>query len=449
RPDRTNSTIRARYSAAYPFRLVPIVDSFLPHNEVSTKTGQLQLAYDSQDALVRMGAAGDNAWRLFVYTADGERVWTIVGGFQVLHVRGLGNEVLRTYTRGMAAGAWETPWDWSDDTIWRGSQRLASVSTTGYANRTHYHLDHLGTPRLHTNGSGDLKRRLHVYPFGRETPETSSPSVHFTGHERDNLGTVDGANDMDYMHARFYSPQMGRLFSVDPYGGNPFNPQSWNRYTYTQNNPLRYVDPTGEFQAPSQIAASLEQKIDELEQFVSSLLPTDIGGIMLDTQLGVAADMSRAMADVLRLGEATGTAIGEGAGAVETTLSIGGDALRAMAIAAPATGVVRGTAARGGAQVVQRAMSSAELTATRATGLLRGGRGGRHFVSDAVNSNALRARQRLALAQTPDVRVTFSVPAGRFSAPRRIPPHGGMPGGGMERVAEGQIPVQILDVLKY
>ncbi|MGH9381511.1 MAG: hypothetical protein ACRD2Z_12965, partial [Thermoanaerobaculia bacterium] len=118
---------------------------------------QGQLAYDSQDALVRMGAAGDNAWRLFVYTADGERVWTIVGELQIVHVRGLDNEVLRTYTRSMPAGAWGTSWDWGGDTVWRGSQRLAQV---GAANTTHYHLDHLGTPRLRTNASGQVTQRL-------------------------------------------------------------------------------------------------------------------------------------------------------------------------------------------------------------------------------------------------------------------------------------------------
>jgi hypothetical protein len=40
---------------------------------------------------------------------------------------------------------------------------------------------------------------------------------------------------------------MGRFTSVDPLAAsaNVSNPQSWNRYTYADNNPLKYVDPEG------------------------------------------------------------------------------------------------------------------------------------------------------------------------------------------------------------
>jgi len=42
----------------------------------------------------------------------------------------------------------------------------------------------------------------------------------------------------DFMHARYYSPNLGRLFSVDPLGGTVGSSQSWNRYSYVLNNPI-------------------------------------------------------------------------------------------------------------------------------------------------------------------------------------------------------------------
>ena len=47
------------------------------------------------------------------------------------------------------------------------------------------------------------------------------------------------------MHARYFSPTTARFLSTDPAGGDPSQPQSWNRYSYVKGNPLRYVDPDG------------------------------------------------------------------------------------------------------------------------------------------------------------------------------------------------------------
>jgi hypothetical protein len=129
-----------------------------------------------------------------------------------------------------------------------------------------------------------------------------------------------------------------------------------------------------------------------------------------------------------------------------TTLPVGG-AFKALGIGAKAAKATK--AAGGGVEVVQRAMSLAELEATVATGLIRGGRSGTHYVSNAVNKNALRARQRLALGQTPQVRVTMEVPRGVFSPPSAVRPMLRMPGGGMERTATGNVPVRILGIHRY
>ncbi len=49
---------------------------------------------------------------------------------------------------------------------------------------------------------------------------------------------------MDY-NARFYSPYLNRWIQPDTIVPSLSNPQSLNRYTYVNNNPLRYTDPGG------------------------------------------------------------------------------------------------------------------------------------------------------------------------------------------------------------
>jgi len=67
----------------------------------------------------------------------------------------------------------------------------------------------------------------------------------FTGKERDNTG---GAAELDYFGARYMSAAQGRFTSPDkPFADqDPYDPQSWNLYSYTRNNPLKFIDDTGE-----------------------------------------------------------------------------------------------------------------------------------------------------------------------------------------------------------
>lgn len=48
------------------------------------------------------------------------------------------------------------------------------------------------------------------------------------------------------MNARLYEAALGRFLSPDPYVQMPDFTQSFNRYSYCVNNPLIYIDPSGE-----------------------------------------------------------------------------------------------------------------------------------------------------------------------------------------------------------
>ena len=49
------------------------------------------------------------------------------------------------------------------------------------------------------------------------------------------------------MQARYYDPVIGRFYSIDALGhfSTPNGIHGFNRYSYANNNPFKYVDPTG------------------------------------------------------------------------------------------------------------------------------------------------------------------------------------------------------------
>lgn len=49
------------------------------------------------------------------------------------------------------------------------------------------------------------------------------------------------------MNGRVYDPDTARFLSADPNIQAPYDTQSYNRYSYVKNNPLKYTDPSGFF----------------------------------------------------------------------------------------------------------------------------------------------------------------------------------------------------------
>lgn len=55
----------------------------------------------------------------------------------------------------------------------------------------------------------------------------------------------DSSTGLIYMGARYYDPSLGRFISPDAIVQQRNDPQSYNRYAYARNNPLRYTDESG------------------------------------------------------------------------------------------------------------------------------------------------------------------------------------------------------------
>jgi RHS repeat-associated protein len=113
----------------------------------------------------------------------------------------------------------------------------------GYDAVRYYHTDALGSVRVVTDAAGSVFARFDFTPFGEEVnPVSSSEGRRFTGQER------ESETGLDYFGARYYASQSGRMTTVDPVldlDQALLDPQRWNRYAYSLNNPLKFTDPDG------------------------------------------------------------------------------------------------------------------------------------------------------------------------------------------------------------
>ncbi len=110
-------------------------------------------------------------------------------------------------------------------------------------NTQYLHYDSLGSVDTITNQQGSVVERMAYKPFGEQIDLTklgkSITNRGYTGHEH-----IKGT-DFIHMNARLYDPTIGRFLSADTVIQAPYDSQSYNRYSYVRNNPLKYTDPTG------------------------------------------------------------------------------------------------------------------------------------------------------------------------------------------------------------
>lgn len=224
-----------------------------------------EYTYDAANMMKHFQSSAGQA-RVFLYNVDDERLVQAdcvaadcSPSAETYTVRDFSGRVLRTFKLTPNAG-----WEWEEDYVYNERNVLATIKADGAGEETrHFHVDHLGSVRQVTDGNGNEVERHNYYPFGEEATSSSSlERMRFTGHERD-LGSAAGADDLDYMHARYCSPRTSRFHSPDPIvNPAPGTPQRWNRYAYTLNNPVNFVDPDGrEIVSATGTSAAHEKRI--------------------------------------------------------------------------------------------------------------------------------------------------------------------------------------------
>jgi RHS repeat-associated protein len=124
------------------------------------------------------------------------------------------------------------------------------IDSPGVATSYHWiHRDRLDSVIAITNQSGVLEQRLAYDPWGARRALNGGKSSlgysvawdnkGFNSHEMlDNLGLV-------HMNGRIYDPLTARFLSADPLVSDPENGQSYNRYSFVQNNPTNLTDSSG------------------------------------------------------------------------------------------------------------------------------------------------------------------------------------------------------------
>jgi RHS repeat-associated protein len=270
-------------------------------------------------------ASQGSATDTWTYTYDGD-------GVRVKEVYMVGAVVTMTKYY-FAGGAYEIQDDGSTQTTLRyysiAGQMVAMHDGTDLV---YFASDHLSSASLVMNDTGGLLSQNRYLPFGEVRDDIASSPITQTDFGYTGQRNLASIGLMDY-DARFYSPTLGRFLQPDTVVPEPGNPQALNRYSYTFNNPVIHIDPSGHFVLAT-IASAIAigftigavvnlgsqvytQVVNEGKSFdqvnidVKEAVASGVGGAVFGGLMAVAAPVAVTLLQTVGAGAAAGVVSGQ------------------------------------------------------------------------------------------------------------------------------------------
>ncbi len=322
-----NRTIGMTYNATN--RLTSHVDKDAGGNPITGTT--VNLSYDSHGNVTWLGSQrfkydiAEQPYEIlgdvvgdYVYDGNLKRVKAVVAGKTIYNVYDASGSLVHV----------------DEATDSNTTDYIGKIARIKNGTPTWLHMDHLGSAQTGSSATGAVSWREQYTPYGTTliNPASNNDQAGFTGHIK------DSATGLTYMQARYYDPLIGRFLSIDPVGFSVGQPQMFNRYSYTLNDPVNLTDPFG--LAPDNV---MDRRSQALAHSIINH-PKDtaiVAGIAAASSVAVAGAFYAGVAIVEAGIVATGTAIVEGVIAEfsggPAVLAGGGAAMAKIANEVPST----------------------------------------------------------------------------------------------------------------
>jgi RHS repeat-associated protein len=229
--------------------------------EVNTRS----VSYDDAGQIDSPGYVYDERGRLtqdpdHTYTWDGASRLTGVDGVTLTY-NGLGNLMTRTtdgsttryyynYALGLTPivaekdegiGQFQRYYVWTPD-----GRLLYVIDATGGDEVYFYHLDRTGSTLALTDENGNMTDAYAYEPYGKLLHHQGSSDQPFTFVGQWGVRQEGSSGTFYHMRARYYDANTTRFVSREPLWPRTGEPWAINPYTYARNEPVSWIDVTGQ-----------------------------------------------------------------------------------------------------------------------------------------------------------------------------------------------------------